>query len=119
MGEDEESKSEVGEEAVTQRGWRVMKLIDADALMRELMRTINTLQMMDDTEAADKMMRGVHIVGNMIRNALAIDATEVIRCGYCKHMRADGHCYMFADDNIRPSVSDFCSYGERREDGKA
>lgn len=50
----------------------------------------------------------------MAIDALSADAVEVVRCGYCKHMRADGHCYMFADDNIRPSVSDFCSYGKRK-----
>lgn len=50
----------------------------------------------------------------IIHDALSADAVEVVRCGYCKHMRADGHCYMFADDNIRPSVSDFCSYGKRK-----
>lgn len=49
-------------------------------------------------------------------NAPTIDAVEVVRCGECRHMMADGRCYMFADDNIKPSVSDFCSYGERREE---
>lgn len=45
-----------------------------------------------------------------------IDAVPVVRCGECKHLMADGRCFSFADDNIRPSVSDFCSYGERREE---
>lgn len=45
----------------------------------------------------------------------AVDAVPVVRCGECKHLMADGRCFAFADDNIRPSVSDFCSYGERRE----
>lgn len=40
---------------------------------------------------------------------------DLVRCGECKHLKADGTCDIFADDNIRPSVSDFCSYGERRE----
>lgn len=40
---------------------------------------------------------------------------DIVRCGECKHLKADGTCDIFADDNIRPSVSDFCSYGERRE----
>lgn len=48
----------------------------------------------------------------------AVDAVEVVRCGECKYMTADGRCLEFADDNIRPSASDFCSYGERREDGE-
>lgn len=47
-----------------------------------------------------------------------IDAVEVVRCGECKHMIADGRCMEFADDGIRPSAADFCSYGERREDGE-
>ena len=40
---------------------------------------------------------------------------EVIRCGNCKFLMPSGLCTVFADGGIRPSVSDFCSYGERRE----
>ena len=47
------------------------------------------------------------------------DAVQVVRCGECKHMIPDGRCMEFADDGIRPSATDFCSYGERREDGEA
>lgn len=43
----------------------------------------------------------------------------IVRCGQCKYRGDDGRCSEFADDNIRPSVSDFCSYGECREDGEA
>lgn len=46
----------------------------------------------------------------------SVDAVPVVRCGECKHMMADGRCFEFADDNIRPSVSDYCSRGERREE---
>lgn len=48
---------------------------------------------------------------------MAIEAlqTDIVLCGECKHMMPDGRCEEFADDAIRPSVSDFCSYGERRE----
>jgi hypothetical protein len=45
-----------------------------------------------------------------------IEEIDLVRCGECKHLKADGTCNMFADDNIRPSASDFCSYGERRND---
>ena len=38
---------------------------------------------------------------------------ELVRCKECKHMTADGRCLEFADDALRPSASDFCSYGER------
>lgn len=41
---------------------------------------------------------------------------EIVRCGECKYMMADGRCYEFADDSIKPSASDFCSYGERKEE---
>lgn len=41
--------------------------------------------------------------------------TDIVRCGECKHMMPDGRCEEFADDAIRPSASDFCSYGERSE----
>ena len=44
------------------------------------------------------------------------DIVKVVRCGECKHLHADGRCEEFADDGIRPSASDFCSYGERREE---
>ena len=51
-----------------------------------------------------------------IDDAPTIDAVEVVRCGECKHMMADGRCKEFADDEVRPSATDFCSYGKRRED---
>ena len=46
-----------------------------------------------------------------------VDSVEVVRCGECKHLTADGLCW----EKIRGSVGyketspdDFCSYGERR-----
>ena len=56
-----------------------------------------------------------------IREALetvpSVDAVEVVRCGECKHMSPVGVCTYFADSSVRPSASDFCSYGERKTDG--
>ena len=43
------------------------------------------------------------------------DFVEVVRCGSCKNLLPDGRGEEFADDCIRPSATDFCSYGERRE----
>ena len=51
---------------------------------------------------------------DMAIEALSAEAVEVVRCGECKHMMADGRCMKFADDGIRPSAADFCSYGERK-----
>ena len=44
------------------------------------------------------------------------NVVEVVRCGECKHMKPNGECTVLADSTIRPSVSDFCSYGERKEE---
>lgn len=44
------------------------------------------------------------------------DVVPVVRCGDCKYLMENGICNMFADDNIKPSASDFCSCGERKDD---
>lgn len=62
----------------------------------------------NDRESTEEAVR-------MAIEALSADAVEVVRCGECKHMLAYGRCMEFADDGIRPSATDFCSYGERRE----
>ena len=46
-----------------------------------------------------------------ITEAPTADVVEVVRCGECKYMQTDGKCDAFADFSIRPSVSDYCSYG--------
>lgn len=81
-----------------------MRLIDADAL-------IDSLNIRSVTYNC--------IINKCIEDAPTIDAVPVVRCGECKHMIEDGRCMEFADDGIRPSATDFCSYGERREDGEA
>ena len=44
-------------------------------------------------------------------------AESIVRCGECKHLMPNGYCTVFADRDVCPSVSDFCSYGERRNEG--
>lgn len=53
---------------------------------------------------------------NMAIEALSTQV-EIIYCGECKHMMPDGKCRQFADSTIRPSASDFCSAGERKDNG--
>ena len=84
-----------------------MRLIDADALRAEFMELADT-SIEFDAEG----------VANAIANAPTVDAVEVVRCGECKHLTADGLCW----EKIRGSVGyketspdDFCSYGERRQ----
>ena len=43
---------------------------------------------------------------------------DIIYCGECKHMMPNGKCRQFADSTIRPSASDFCSAGERKDNGR-
>ena len=53
--------------------------------------------------------------GRAARIVDQMQGIDIVRCGECKYMLPCGRCTMFADDKIRPSVSDFCSHGERGE----
>lgn len=63
------------------------------------------------TEFQENMEAAVLKAVNM---GMLLSALGVCFCGECKHMMPDGHCDTFADSKICPSVSDFCSYGERK-----
>ena len=94
-----------------------MRLIDADAL-RE--RTYH-----DAFETDSDMQKwdsGCWIRYKMFENALeetpTVDAVEVVRCKDCK-WRNGLRCYhkrSSMDDLV--GENDFCSWGERREDGR-
>ena len=79
------------------------RLIDADALWY---RTFSC------EDAAD--------VRKEIEIAPTVDAVELVRCKDCKHYNtascSDG-CGWCEEMNAGWSDNDFCSYGERREDG--
>lgn len=51
-----------------------MRLIDADALMNELMKARWAYQMLDDTWAADKAMRGLRAAEQRVKDAPTIGA---------------------------------------------
>lgn len=59
--------------------------------------------------------QGLNAAMCAIEDMPSADVVEVVRCGECKHMTEDGRCLEFADDCLRPSASDYCSYGERKE----
>ena len=70
------------------------------------------------------LMRGPNrIVKNALENAPAVDAVEVVRCrdcihyemGVCLKIYSDGAVSEYAWQERKPD--DFCSYGERRNDG--
>ena len=80
-----------------------MRLIDADALKEEF------------------TCKGDEWINNIIDSEPTIDAVSVVRCGECKHMydgiKGDGYliCHKF---NHFIKADDFCSYGERSDNGK-
>ena len=81
------------------------KYINADELKKVFRDT-------EDAEYARWTLAGV--IGE-IDDIEAADVVSVVRCGECKNLMQDGRCFVFADDNIKPSASDFCSYGERKD----
>ena len=75
------------------------------------------------------------ISANDVRQAPAVDAVEVVRCGDCKYWGdeegiAEGLDFRYARCNVHnhfrygeyigwcPKEDDFCSYGERREENE-
>ncbi len=66
-------------------------------------------------DALDFIMKRRHEHPDRRADDCPLEEIDIVRCGECKHLKADGTCDIFADDNIRPSVSDFCSHGERKE----
>ena len=87
-----------------------MRLIDADALLEKMKRTSRYFQIKFDIEEAP-----------------TIEAEHVVRCKECKHWKPSGSKAgnSFSDMEYIGGCeftkycrreSDFCSYGERRED---
>ena len=63
----------------------------------------------------DKWWNSTHVLAAI--EGLPPAQPEIIYCGECKHMMPNGKCRQFADSTIRPSASDFCSAGERKDNG--
>ena len=77
-----------------------MRLIDADALIAQ------AEEEMFDYEAEQ--------FAAMVSWIPTIDAVEVVRCGLCRY--CDTKDCPMSGTSGSVSVSDFCSYGERRDD---
>lgn len=88
-----------------------MRLIDADEIMKRL-RAWNTDDPMDQALYRFALSR--------ILEARTVEAVPVVRCKDCKHYYADpwgyGNCVFEGGVSRRTKDSDFCSWGERRED---
>lgn len=72
----------------TVRGVSVMsRNIDADALMQETMKARASLQMLDNTQSADKMLQGLRMVEILVENAPTIESKR----GRWINEHEDGH----------------------------
>lgn len=92
-----------------------MRLIDADALI-PIMKYTTT----DNEIGVFPIKIGFNAIKGIIDDAPTIDAVEVVRCKDCIHYESDGGEMMIC--NVTDMVcdnDDYCSYGERREDGEA
>lgn len=89
-----------------------MRLIDADALLK-------SAGIFEATMGARGCGKSIlHLAKawlfNEVNKAPTIDAVEVVRCGLCRY--CDTKDCPMSGTSGSVSVSDFCSYGERRDD---
>ena len=95
-----------------------MRLIDADALIKVMIETMEALlknPKMDNQEA--HLLAAFHTVGKMIEDAKTVDAVSVVRCKDCKWSeRTDLFLLCGAWDARAVDDNDFCSSGERRSE---
>ena len=86
------------------------RLIDANSLLEKVQ-----FRMEIDNKNAEIIAGCVDITRRIIENAPTVDAVEVVRCEDCKQYNGHRHCY-YSDMAVLDN--DFCSYGERKDDGK-
>lgn len=87
-----------------------MRLIDADALIAKLKDEMEL--MIYDGIALIYTQAAI----NELKRAPTVDATEVIRCKYCKHYNAGLEC-LKDGYGIEYPQDYFCGSAERRQDG--
>lgn len=57
---------------------------------------------------------------NLVEDALAVDAVEVVRCKDCVYFEFGDYCYHDGPmEHSHARENDFCSYGKRRESNAA
>jgi hypothetical protein len=89
-----------------------MRLIDADKLLERETAAYSAAMMHGSGRELFSVIHST--VKDILESAPTVDAVEVVRCGECwAYNQPD--CPMSGSPG-RVSVSDFCSYGERRTD---
>lgn len=88
-----------------------MRLIDADALNNELIERQYSAQSMGVLHSGYPHMMAI------VSKQPTVDAVPVVRCKDCVWFGKAGCAILIVDDSDKPREYDFCSYGERKDNG--
>ena len=101
-----------------------MRLIDAENLLKQYEQidwycVSKEGQFMRGATTEDNPFIHYYDGEEIIKNALTVDAAEVVRCRECKHRGTDDCIFHIkgepADEELLLKLdNDFCSYGERK-----
>lgn len=90
-----------------------MRLIDADELLKFPIR----FDKYDKKNGNEHFVFGIESVLEYAENLPTIDAVEVVRCKDCKWYNSEEHeCNDLTGYGRMLEGTDYCSYGERREE---
>jgi hypothetical protein len=92
------------------------RLIDANALLEDFG---EEPMVWNDDEAEIQERNDWRMYRGKVENAPTVDAVEVVRCKDCKHLGFKGLCDGVCNRKMVGIVNpdDFCSYGERKDNG--
>lgn len=85
------------------------RLIDADALLKSEIRRCGRIPTIGTGYINEKNFKSI------LAESPTVDAVEVVRCKNCVHYDGEGCLLTYGE--FEPNSMDFCSYGERRNDG--
>ena len=94
-----------------------MRLIDADAL-KKILKYYHSAPHVHIAGSGISTGLEMGIAGcvSILDNAPTVDAVEVVRCKECRSfLEEDGGWCLEMDRSIE--INDFCSYGERKDNG--
>lgn len=109
-----------------------MRLIDADELKRQILierdkipltlpGAVYEFRIAKPNHFGNAMRGGIRKALRCMENCKTIDAVSVVRCKDCKHFTPDEICYPGTGScwfcEMTRKFDDFCSYGERKDNG--
>ena len=88
------------------------KLIELDAALEGL----ENLNAISFYEANEHSKEAYMETKDMLKALPSVDAVEVVRCKDCKWFNKLGCAISINDESDKPKETDFCSFGERKDD---